>query len=78
VVGLFGYLAFIVMTHSQWNLLAGSLSGVRDHAAFRDQRHGRRAAEPAPRITARAVWVWAPVTGRPSGGCWCQPACPAS
>ena len=26
VVGLFGYLAFIVMTHSQWNLLAGSLA----------------------------------------------------
>ena len=26
VVGLFGYLAFIVMTGSQWNLLAGSLA----------------------------------------------------
>jgi phosphate transport system permease protein len=26
VVGLFGYLAFIVMTHSQWNLLAGALA----------------------------------------------------
>lgn len=26
VVGLFGYLAFIVMTNSQWNLFAGSLA----------------------------------------------------
>ena len=26
VVGLFGYLVFIVMTHSQWNLFAGALA----------------------------------------------------
>ena len=26
VVGLFGYLVFIVMTHSEWNMLAGALT----------------------------------------------------
>lgn len=26
VVGLFGYLVFVVMTHSQWNLMAGALA----------------------------------------------------
>ncbi|HEX3038129.1 MAG TPA: phosphate ABC transporter permease PstA [Oscillospiraceae bacterium] len=26
VVGLFGYLVFVVMTHAQWNLMAGALS----------------------------------------------------
>ena len=57
VVGLFGYLVFIVMTGSQWNLFAGALAvsilslpliTTVTEDAFRSLPHGYK----------KVVWVW--------------------
>lgn len=63
VVGLFGYLVFIVMTGSQWNLFAGALAvsilslpliTTVTEDAFRSLPIGYK----------KAVWAWVPHFGR--------------
>ena len=77
VVGLFGYLVFIVMTGSQWNLMAGALA-VSILTLPLVTSVTEDACATCRRVTVTAAWAWGPRIGRPSGMSSCRPASRAS
>ena len=74
VVGLFGYLVFIVMTGSQWNLFSGALA-VSILSIPLIMTVTEDAFKHCRRVISAAVWPWAQRCGRQFTRCCCLRVC---